>query len=102
MNDEQLSFDLLLFDLLKEKLGLIELSAKEVLEHHKNSGEKFSGVNYADLFVRDVYMVYHMDGETTYVVEIEECSPTAYDFMEFIGYELEKTLGYSVRIECEW
>ena len=90
------------FEVPKARLTSIFVAAQKVLENHKNSGEKFSGVNYADLFVRDVYMVYHMDGETTYVVEIQECSPTAYDFMEFIDYELEKKLGYSVRIECEW
>ena len=97
MNNEQL-----FFNLIKEKLGLIELAAKEVLEQHKNSGEKFSGVNYGDLSVVDVYITYHMDEYIEYYVLIEECSPTAYELQRYMIEGLKDKLGFYVNVECAW
>jgi hypothetical protein len=92
---------------IKETLTKIKEVADEILERHKNSvvnldGIRFDGINYADLYVRDVSYNLHLDGEETYSVLIEECSPTAYDFCEFMVECLKEKLGFDVNVECEW
>jgi hypothetical protein len=80
----------------------IKTAAEEILQEHKNSTEKFSGVNYGDLSVVDVYLTYHMDGDIHYHILIEECSPTSYEFQEFMVESLKDKLGFCVIVECEW
>ena len=80
----------------------IKKASEEILQEHKKSTEKFSGVNYGDLSVVDVYLTYHMDGDIHYHLLIEECSPTSYEFQEFMVECLKDKLGVSVIVECEW
>jgi hypothetical protein len=80
----------------------IKKASEEILQEHKNSTEKFSGVNYGDLDVVDVYVSYHMDGDIHYHILIEECSPTSYEFQEFMVESLKEKLGFCVIVECEW
>ena len=92
---------------IKETLTKIKEVADEILERHKNSvlkldGIRFDGVNYGDLYVVDVSYNLHLDGDETYSVLIEECSPTAYDFCEFMVARIELKLGFPVNVECEW
>lgn len=87
---------------IKETLTKIKEVADEILETHKNSTVRFDGVNYGDLYVRDVSYNLHLDGDETYSVLIEECSPTAYDFCEFMVECLKDKLGFDVNVECEW
>ena len=87
---------------IKETLIKIKEVADEILETHKNSTEKFGGVNYGDLGVVDVSYNLHLDGEEDYSVLIEECSPTAYDFCEFMVGCLKDKLGFDVDVVLEW
>jgi hypothetical protein len=92
---------------LKENLTLIQDVANKALELHKNSTEKFSGVNYADLRVVDVWVKYSIHEEDLeYGVLIEEASPTAYDLqdymLEYLKDNLTNNLGWSIYVECEW
>ena len=87
---------------IKETLTKIKEVADEILERHKNSTVRFDGVNYGDLYVRDVSYNLHLDGEETYSVLIEECSPTAYDFCEFMVGRIELKLGFPVNVILEW
>ena len=92
---------------LKENLTLIQDVANKALELHKNSTEKFSGVNYGDLRVVDVWVKYSIHEEDlVYGVLIEECSPTAYDLqdymLEYLKDNLPDYLGWSIYVECEW
>lgn len=87
---------------IKETLIKIKEVADEILETHKNSTVRFGGINYADLFVRDVSYNLHLDDEETYSVLIEECSPTAYEFQEFMLECLKDKLGFFVNVVCEW
>jgi hypothetical protein len=80
----------------------IKKASEEILQEHKKSTEKFSGVNYGDLDVVDVYVSYHMDGDIHYHILIEECSPTSYEFQEFMVESLKDKLGFYVNVECEW
>lgn len=80
----------------------IKKASEEILQEHKKSTEKFSGVNYGDLGVVDVYLTYHMDGDIYYHILIEECSPTSYEFQEFMVESLKDKLGFCVIVECEW
>jgi hypothetical protein len=80
----------------------IKAVADAILKTHKNSEVRFDGVNYADLYVRDVSYNLHLDGEETYSVLIEECSPTAYDFCEFMVECLKDKLEFYVNVVCEW
>ena len=86
----------------KETLTKIKEVADEILERHKNSTVRFDGVNYADLYVKDVSYNLHLDGEETYSALIEECSPTAYDFCEFMVECLKDKLGFDVDVVLEW
>ena len=52
--------------------------------------------------VVDVYLTYHMDGDIHYHILIEECSPTSYEFQEFMVESLKEKLGFCVIVECEW
>lgn len=87
---------------IKETLTKIKEVADEILERHKNSTVRFDGVNYADLYVVDVSYNLHLDGDETYSVLIEECSPTAYEFQEFMLECLKEKLDFFVNVECEW
>ena len=87
---------------IKTQLLKIKEVADEILETHKNSTEKFGGVNYGDLRVVDVSYNLHLDGEEDYSVLIEECSPTAYDFQEYMVECLKDKLGFYVNVVLEW
>ena len=92
---------------LKENLTLIQEVANKALEDHKNSTERFGGVNYADLRVVDVWVKYSIHEEDLeYGVLIEEASPTAYDLqdymLEYLKDNLTNNLGWSIYVECEW
>ena len=87
---------------IKTQLLKIKEVADEILETHKNSTEKFGGVNYGDLGVVDVSYNLHLDGEEDYSVLIEECSPTAYDFQEYMVECLKDKLGFYVNVVLEW
>lgn len=97
-------------DTIKENLILIQDVANKALEEYKNSTEpkeRFSGVNYADLQVVDVYVKYSIHYEDLeYGVLIEECSPTAYEFQEYVGEYLKENLPDYLRdyvyVELEW
>jgi hypothetical protein len=89
-------------EIIKETLLKIKEVADEILENHKNSTVRFDGVNYADLYVRDVSYNLHLDGEETYTVLIEECSPTTYDFQEYMVGRLNLKFGFPVNVECAW
>ena len=92
---------------IKDNLILIQEVANKALELHKNSTERFGGVNYADLQVVDVYVKYSIhDEDLLYGVLIEECSPTAYDLqdymVEYLKDNLPNNLGWNVYVELEW
>jgi hypothetical protein len=87
-------------DTIKENLFQIQEVANKALEDHKNSTERFGGVNYADLRVVDVWVKYSIHEEDLeYGVLIEECSPTAYDFqdymLEYLKDNLPNNLGWN-------
>ena len=92
---------------IKDNLFQIQEVANKALELHKNSTERFSGVNYADLRVVDVYVKYSIhDEDLEYGVLIEECSPTAYDLqdyvLEYLKDNLPNNLGWRIYVELEW
>ena len=95
---------------LNKNLTLIQEVATKALEEYINSTEpkeRFSGVNYADLQVVDVYVKYSLyDAILEYGVLIEECSPTAYEFQEYVGEYLKENLPEHLRdyvyVELEW
>ena len=94
-------------DNIKDNLFQIQEVANKALELHKNSTERFSGVNYADLRVVDVWVKYSIHEEDLeYGVLIEECSPTAYDLqdymLEYLKDNLPNNLGWSIYVELEW
>ena len=94
-------------DTINKNLTLIQEVANKALELHKNSTERFGGVNYADLRVVDVWVKYSIHEEDLeYSVLIEECSPTAYDFqdymLEYLKDNLPNNLGWSIYVELEW
>jgi hypothetical protein len=80
-------------DTIKDNLFQIQEVANKALELHKNSTERFSGVNYADLRVVDVWVKYSIHEEDLeYGVLIEECSPTAYDLQDYMVEYLKENL----------
>ena len=92
---------------IKDNLFQIQEVANKALEEHKNSTERFSGVNYADLQVVDVYVKYSIhDEDAEYGVLIEECSPTAYDLQDYMVEYLKENLPDYLRdyvyVELEW
>ena len=92
---------------LNKNLTLIQEVANKALELHKNSTERFGGVNYADLRVVDVWVKYSIHEEDLeYGVLIEECSPTGYDFqdymLEYLKDNLPNNLGWRIYVELEW
>ena len=87
---------------IKQNLIKIKQVADQVLEEHENSTVRFGGINYADLRIVDVSYNLHLDGEEEYSVFIEECSPTAYEFQEFMLECLKDKLGFFVNVVCEW
>lgn len=92
---------------LNKNLTLIQEVATKALDELKNSTERFSGVNYADLRVVDVWVKYSIHEQVLgYGVLIEECSPTAYDLqdymVEYLEDNLPNNLGWFVNVECEW
>ena len=97
-------------DTINKNLTLIQEVANKALEQYINSTEpkeRFSGVNYADLQVVDVYVKYSIHEEDLeYGVLIEECSPTAYDLqdyvLEYLKDNLPNNLGWSIYVELDW
>ena len=97
-------------DTIKENLILIQDVANKALQEYISSTEpkdRFSGVNYADLQVVDVYVKYSLyDEDAMYGVLIEECSPTAYDFQQYMVEYLKENLPDYLRnyvmVETEW
>ena len=87
---------------IKNQLLKIKEVADQVLEEHEKSTVRFGGINYADLRVVDVSYNLHLDGEEDYTVLIEECSPTAYEFQEYMVECLKDKLGFFVNVSCEW
>ena len=87
---------------IKETLIKIKEVADKILKTHKNSTETFGGVNYGDLGVVDVSYNLHLDGEENYSVFIEECSPTAYEFQEYMVGRIELKVGFPVNVVLEW
>ena len=87
---------------INSQIKTIKAVADAILKNHKNSTETFGGVNYGDLRVVDVSYNLHLDGEEEYSVFIEECSPTAYEFQEFMLECLKDKLGFFVNVVCEW
>ena len=87
---------------IKSQIKKIKEVADKILEEHKNSTEKFGGVNYGDLGVVDVSYNLHLDGEEDYSVLIEECSPTAYELQEYMIECLKDKLGFYVDVILEW
>ena len=92
---------------IKDNLFQIQEVATKALEEHKNSTERFSGVNYGDLRVVDVFVKYSIHEEDLeYGVLIEECSPTAdelRDYMvEYLKENLPDYLSGFVTVELEW
>ena len=95
---------------IKENLILIQEVANKALQEYINSTEpkeRFSGVNYADLQVVDVWVKYSIHDEDLYYgVLIEEASPTAYelqDYMvEYLKDNLPDYLGWCIYVELEW
>jgi hypothetical protein len=78
---------------LNKNLTLIQEVANKALELHKNSTERFGGVNYANLRVVDVWVKYSIHEEDLeYGVLIEECSPTAYDLQDYMVEYLKDNL----------
>jgi hypothetical protein len=78
---------------IKDNLFQIQEVANKALELHKNSTERFGGVNYADLQVVDVWVKYTIHEEDLeYGVLIEECSPTAYDLQDYMVEYLKENL----------
>jgi hypothetical protein len=78
---------------IQDNLIQIQEVANKALEDHKNSTERFGGVNYADLRVVDVWVKYSIHEEDLeYGVLIEECSPTAYDLQDYMVEYLKENL----------
>ena len=94
-------------DTINKNLTLIQEVANKALELHKNSTERFGGVNYANLRVVDVWVKYSIHEEDLeYGVLIEECSPTSYDLqdymLEYLKDNLPNNLGWSIYVELDW
>jgi hypothetical protein len=92
---------------IKDNLFQIQEVANKALELHKNSTERWSGINYLDLRVVDVYVKYSIhDEDLEYGVLIEECSPTAWymrDYMlKYLKENLPDYLSGFVNVELEW
>ena len=87
---------------INSQIKTIKAVADAILKTHKNSTETFKGVNYGDLRIVDVSYNLHLDGEEGYSVFIEECSPTAYEFQEFMLECLKDKLGFYVNVVLEW
>ena len=92
---------------LNKNLTLIQEVANKALELRKNSTKRFRGVNYADLRVVDVWVKYSIHEEDLeYGVLIEECSPSAYDFKDYMVKYLKENLPDYLRnyvyVECAW
>ena len=81
---------------LNKNLTLIQEVANKALQEYISSTEpkdRFSGVNYADLQVVDVYVKYSIHYEDLeYGVLIEEASPTAYDLQDYMVEYLKENL----------
>lgn len=94
-------------DTINKNLTLIQEVATKALEELKNSTERFGGVNYADLRVVDVWVKYSIHEEDLeYGVLIEECSPTAYELLDYMVEYLKEHLPDYLRdyvyVETEW
>jgi hypothetical protein len=97
-------------DTIKENLILIQEVANKALQEYISSTEpkdRFSGVNYADLQVVDVWVKYSIHYEDLeYGVLIEEASPTAYELQDYMVEYLKENLPDYLRnyvmVETEW
>ena len=95
---------------IKENLILIQEVATKALQEYISSTEpkdRFSGVNYADLEVVDVWVKYSIHDEDLYYgVLIEEASPTAYELQDYMVEYLKENLPDYLRnyviVETEW
>ena len=78
---------------IQDNLIQIQEVANKALEEHKNSTERWSGINYTALRVVDVWVKYSIKYEDLeYGVLIEECSPTAYDLQDYMVEYLKENL----------
>ena len=95
---------------IKENLILIQEVATKALQEYISSTElkdRFSGVNYADLEVVDVWVKYSIhDEDLLYGITIDECSPTVYELQEYMVEYLKENLPDYLRdyvmVETEW
>ncbi len=92
---------------IKENLKTIQCFAELALDNHKRSGVKFTGVNYLDLRISDVWVKYSLgDSREYYGITIEECSPYAGDLYEYMNEYLQEhlpdDLGCCIDVELEW
>jgi hypothetical protein len=94
-------------DTIKDNLFQIQEVATKALELHKNSTERFAGVNYASVRVSDVWVKYSIhDEDLLYGITIDECSPTVYELQEYMVEYLKDNLpdylGWCIYVELEW
>ncbi len=92
---------------IKDNLFQIQEVANKALEEHKNSSERFSGINYHDLKIVDVWVKYSIHEEDLeYGVLIEEVSPTAWELQEYMVEYLKENLPDYLRnfvyVETAW
>lgn len=64
-------------------------------------GKVQGGVNWGDLHCIEASLVISLEGEAYFQVSIEEASPDAHEFREFIHKYLEER-GYIVHVLTEW
>jgi len=60
------------------------------------------GVNWADLGVVDVRMCRNEEGHIHWYLEIEEASPDAEVFANYIGEKVQKMVGFFVYVDTAW
>jgi hypothetical protein len=69
----------------------------------KERGKLKDAVNWADLGVTSVEYCLGDDGEESYRITIDEASPEAYKFSQYIQrYVVEKTGNHKVFVYTEW
>jgi hypothetical protein len=83
---------------IKETLTKIKEVADEILKDYMKSWNGF----YIEYRVADVCYNLHLDGEESYSVEINEVSPNAREFQEYMIECLKDKLGFDVNVVLEW
>lgn len=78
----------------------IRKAAEEALEAFLHSGIS-DAYNAGDLGVKDVAWCFHEDGDSQWVITIEEASPEAYKLQGFVGSVLARN-GIPCIILTEW